>query len=60
MSGKITMCRGVGCPRKRECYRHRAVPDPHNQSWWAESPWKEGTCGKYLPIYPSDVLAGDR
>ena len=31
----ITMCTGKGCNLREDCYRYRADPDPHGQSWFA-------------------------
>lgn len=29
----ITMCNGIGCPVKLDCYRHTAIPKDLWQSW---------------------------
>ncbi len=40
----ITMCKGKDCPLKDKCYRHRATPTPHWQSYFVDSPIKDGKC----------------
>lgn len=40
----ITMCEGEGCPMKDNCYRHKADINPYRQSYFAESPYKDGGC----------------
>jgi hypothetical protein len=39
----ITMCSGVGCDLKLECYRHTANQSGW-QSWFTEVPLKDGKC----------------
>jgi len=39
----ITMCSGVGCDIKLECYRHTANQSGW-QSWFTEVPLKDGKC----------------
>jgi hypothetical protein len=34
----ITMCKGEGCLKKDDCYRHTALANPHRQSYFIESP----------------------
>lgn len=36
----ITMCKGDGCPKREECYRHTAPQNQYRQSWFADSPLK--------------------
>ena len=53
----ISMCLGDGCPKKLECYRHRAVPTPRSQSYYATPPVQpDGTCGQFLELRKGDVL----
>ncbi len=39
----ITMCTGEGCPAKERCFRFRAVPNRHWQSYFQKPPWQEDT-----------------
>jgi len=50
----ITMCSGVGCPIKDECYRHTAVAN-ERQSFFTEPPYgklndKERPCEFFWQI----------
>jgi hypothetical protein len=47
----ITMCEGSGCKIKEQCYRFRASPTPHRQSFFLSPPFKEnGDCEHYWPF----------
>jgi len=39
----ITMCQGRDCPKREECYRYTAKPDPLRQSY-AAFDMEEGEC----------------
>ena len=53
----IAMCRGDGCPKKRECYRHRAVPTPLRQAYFATPPAREdGSCPYFIELRKNDRL----
>jgi hypothetical protein len=39
----ITMCWGKDCPDKNLCYRYRAVPDSHVQSYGSFTPEEGAT-----------------
>jgi hypothetical protein len=39
----ITMCSGVGCDMKHDCYRFTAKRS-HWQSWFIDVPIKDGKC----------------
>jgi hypothetical protein len=43
------MCKGTGCPKAKECYRHTAKPTPGRQSYLAEPPIKDGECDYFWP-----------
>lgn len=46
----ITMCDGIKCPLKEDCYRFKAIPNEYRQSMFMETPFgkeKEGWC-KYF------------
>jgi hypothetical protein len=42
----ITMCSGVGCDMKHECYRHTAKMS-NWQSWFSVVPIKDGKCNMF-------------
>lgn len=44
----ITMCTGKGCEAKHTCYRFTAKPNELLQSWFMESPIKDGGCEWYI------------
>jgi hypothetical protein len=52
----IAMCRGDDCPRKRECYRHRAVPTMRRQSIMPPPVRADGSCDSFLELRKGDVL----
>lgn len=43
----IAMCMGTNCPLKESCYRHTAEPSEYRQAYFAEVPYKDGTCDHY-------------
>lgn len=43
----ITKCEGTGCPHKENCYRFTATPHEFRQSYFVESPIKDGKCEYY-------------
>lgn len=47
MCPDITMCKGTGCPAKESCYRFTAKPSEFMQSYFVESPYKDGKCDYY-------------
>ena len=55
----ITMCSGLGCDLKHECYRHTAVQSDW-QSWFTEVPLKDGNCemfwGEKAEYFYSEIL----
>ena len=38
------MCKGFGCDLKDVCYRHTAKASEYRQSYFMESPIKDGDC----------------
>ena len=40
----ITMCKGLGCPRKKWCWRYTAIPTPYRQSYFTTPPNKGSKC----------------
>ena len=43
----ITMCEGKGCEIKDTCYRYKAKPNKHRQSYFMEPPIKDSVCEYY-------------
>jgi hypothetical protein len=43
----ITKCQGTDCDLKESCYRYLAPVTKWNQSWFYESPLKNGKCDMY-------------
>jgi hypothetical protein len=43
----ITMCVGTNCPHKETCYRYTATPNEFRQSYFMETPIKDGKCDMY-------------
>ena len=41
----ITMCKGLGCVSKRECYRFTAKPNEFRQAYFNVAPWFNGPHG---------------
>lgn len=53
----LMMCQGDGCPQKIACFRHRAVPTPLRQSYFATSPVRpDGTCDYFTELMKSDTV----
>jgi hypothetical protein len=46
----ITMCVGGSCPLKNDCYRFRALPSPHRQSFFMNVPYSKDQCMGYWPL----------
>jgi hypothetical protein len=43
----ITMCKGISCPIKEECYRYTAKADEFYQAYFSESPIADNKCEMY-------------
>jgi hypothetical protein len=43
----ITMCKGENCKLKHNCYRFKAEPNKHRQSYFSEPPFKGNKCKYY-------------
>ena len=50
----ITMCEGKRCESKHTCYRYKAKPNKHRQSYFMESPIKDSGCEYYLNFKDQD------
>lgn len=46
----ISMCEGKDCPIKEKCYRFKATPSRYGQSYFMESPYKDGKCDELIDI----------
>jgi hypothetical protein len=42
------MCKGEGCPLKKECHRHTVEPSKYNQSYFENSPNFSGLRCEYF------------
>ena len=49
----ISMCSNRVCPRRSGCYRYRAIPTPHRQSYIHPV---EKPCIYYTPILRTDRI----
>ena len=43
----ITLCKGNNCPMKEQCKRYTSPHDPLYQSYFTESPIKDGKCDMF-------------
>lgn len=46
----ITMCKDENCPLKEKCYRFKAKPSEYWQSYFINSPYKNGDCEYFWKI----------
>ncbi len=46
----ITMCDDEKCHLKKICYRFRAIPNEHRQSYFLQTPRKDYECDYFYPI----------
>lgn len=44
------MCTNDECPLNKTCYRYRATPNPHRQSYAGFKPDENGECEYYWEI----------
>lgn len=52
----ITMCKGDGCELKNKCYRFKAKPESHWQSFFITPPIRNGNCPDFWPIEPTKKI----
>jgi len=52
----ITMCTDKACPKNKVCYRYRAKPNIHWQSYFSETPREEGLCLYFIQTKEGDNL----
>lgn len=50
----ITMCNGKYCELAQTCYRYKATPTPHYQSYFLKPPIKDGKCDYYWEVKTED------
>jgi len=43
----ITLCKGNNCPMKEQCKRYTSPPNSTKQSYFTESPIKDGKCDMF-------------
>jgi len=46
----ISMCANRTCPKAKDCYRFRAIPNPYRQAYSSFAPDESGHCGYFSPI----------
>ena len=55
----ITLCKGGKCPKKDKCYRFKAIPDKHWQSFFKGVPYKKKRCMYFMKMMvTSEVTYG--
>ena len=52
----ITICKGEECPVKETCYRYTAKPNEYRQSYFTETPYKDGRCTHYWTEEQDKIL----
>ena len=53
----ITMCSGVGCCKRVDCYRAMATPETYQSYFFAPPINEDGECGYY---WPTDDIKWDK
>ena len=53
----ITMCSGIDCPLKENCYRYTAQPSKYRQSFFSEVPYniEEKRCEYFMNNYLKEL-----
>jgi len=44
------MCKGINCNQTNTCYRYLAKANPYLQSYFSETPMKDGKCDEYVRL----------
>lgn len=54
----ISMCSYTPCPKRSGCYRYRAIPNEHRQSYFMGKPphGEDGECHHFAPVRERDRL----
>lgn len=51
----IAMCNSTECPKRYDCYRHEALPDPFMQTWGDFDEQRDGgNCEYWWPLKPKN------
>lgn len=50
----ITMCEDHVCPKRENCFRYTAIPDPYRQSYFVGSPRQPNGCLNFWPLEETD------
>jgi hypothetical protein len=52
------MCKGDGCTQRDQCFRFRAKPDKHRQSYFMDVPGSGDECHHFMPVdgWPERML----
>jgi hypothetical protein len=51
-----TLCKGNNCPMKEQCKRYTTTPNPRCQSYFTESPIKDGKCDMFWGDKADDIM----
>jgi hypothetical protein len=54
----ITMCKGINCNQTNSCYRYLAKANPYRQSYFEDSPMKDGKCDEYILLLGASEWTG--
>ena len=52
----ITLCKGNNCPIKEQCKRYTSTPNPLYQSYFTESPIKDGKCDMFWGDVADNIM----
>lgn len=52
----ITLCKGINCPIKEQCKRYTSTPNPMYQSYFTESPIKDGKCDMFWGDVAENIM----
>jgi len=52
------MCKGDGCTQRDQCFRFRAKPNKHRQSYFMDVPGSGDECHHFMPVdgWPERML----
>ena len=52
----ICMCKGNNCPIKEQCKRYTSTPESMYQSYFTESPIKDGKCDMFWGDKADEIM----
>ena len=52
----MTLCKGINCPMKEQCKRYTSTPNPLYQSYFTESPIKDGKCEMFWGDKADEIM----